>query len=95
MDDDSGALVEGAVLQLESTTGRRIVAGVSDDNGECTLVINDAVQTLSGLFGEYWREVAYRVREQHRGFTSVSGLLIREDNTDVEVLIVMADDDNV
>lgn len=93
LDDDSGALIEGAALRLESTQGRSIVAGVSDHNGECVLVIHNTVRTLSALFGEYWREVPYQVRAVYQGYSSFSGLLIREDNSDVDILIVMADGD--
>ena len=95
LDEDSGATVEGARVELETEDGRTIVAGVSDENGCCNLVVRNARHSLSTMLGEYWREVPVRVTAFHDGYKSHCGVMIREDSTDVDVLIVMDNDDKV
>lgn len=95
LDDDSGAPVRGAMLQLESGSGQAIVSGVTDDAGGCALALSNATATLAAMFGNYWREESYQVTATCAGFRSSCGILICEDNAEVDVLIVMADADDV
>ena len=57
--------------------------------------MSNAKATLAAMFGDYWREESYQITATYAGFRSSCGILIREDNADVDVLIVMADADDV
>lgn len=89
--------IANARVDLVTVSGTRIVSGVTDTRGECTVVLRDAAATLEALLGSQWRRESYMVQASYTppdtgvALTGSSGVMVREDFDTAGVLIVVTE----
>ena len=96
-DSQTGVHIANAQVDLVTAGGARIVSGVTDTHGECTLVVRDASAALEALLGTQWRGETFMVQASYTSpdtgvtLSGSSGVMVREDFDTVDALIVLTE----